>query len=55
MRKLRYYIAVLRWMWQHRTEKDCRQKWRRMDKDIARRKGAFYDPHQYTKNTGHCH
>lgn len=34
MKRIRYYLAVLRWMWRHRTEKDCRQKWRRMEREL---------------------
>jgi hypothetical protein len=24
--RIKYYIFVIRWIWRHRTEKDCRQK-----------------------------
>jgi len=31
--RIKYYIFVIRWIWQHRTEKDCRQKWKRMERE----------------------
>jgi hypothetical protein len=31
---LRYYFRIARWMWRHRTEKDCRQKWKRMEREL---------------------
>lgn len=31
---IRYYWRVARWMWKHRYEQNCRQKWRRMDREI---------------------
>lgn len=34
MSKLRYYIRVIRWLVNHRAEKNCRQKWRRMEREM---------------------
>jgi hypothetical protein len=34
MKRLKYYIAVARWMWTHRDDADCRAKWRRMSREI---------------------
>lgn len=31
---LKYYFLVARWMWKHRNERNCRQKWRRMEREI---------------------
>lgn len=31
--KFRYYKFTIKWMWQNRTWKDTRQKWKAMDKD----------------------
>lgn len=33
---LRDYLRCIRWMWQHRDEKDCRQKWRRVERSVKR-------------------
>lgn len=33
--KLRYYWRVIRWMYKHRAEPDNRQKWRRMQREVA--------------------
>ena len=32
--KLRYYWRVIRWMVRHRGESNCRQKWRRMEREL---------------------
>lgn len=38
MKKLRFYIAAIRWLWQNRTWKSCRQKWKAFDRamNVAR-------------------
>ena len=35
MKRIKYYWNVARWMWRHRTETDCRQKWRRMSRELG--------------------
>lgn len=32
--KLKYYIKLIRWLVKHRTEKNNRQKWRRMEREL---------------------
>ena len=32
---IKYYLKVIRWMWRHRTETKCRQKRRRMEREIG--------------------
>jgi len=32
---LAYYWRVLKWLVKHRSEADCRQKWRRMEREIG--------------------
>jgi hypothetical protein len=34
MEKLRYYFRIARWLYQHRNEQNCRQKWRRMEREM---------------------
>lgn len=31
---LAYYWRVLKWIVRHREEPNCRQKWRRMDREV---------------------
>lgn len=31
---LKYYYRVIRWLVKHRTEKNNRQKWRRMEREL---------------------
>ena len=31
---LKYYIRVIRWLVKHRAEKNNRQKWRRMEREM---------------------
>ena len=33
---IKYYWKVAKWMYQHRTEPDNRQKWRRMQREVGR-------------------
>lgn len=32
--KVKYFFRVVIWMYKHRSEYDCRQKWRRMEKEL---------------------
>ena len=32
---IRYYYHRIKWMWAHRDETNCRQKWRRMEKELS--------------------
>ena len=34
-RKLRFYRAAIKWLWQHRAEPNNRAKWRRMMREVA--------------------
>jgi hypothetical protein len=34
---IRFYWARLKWLYQHRAERDCRQKWKRMERELARK------------------
>lgn len=34
MKKVRFYIKRIRWLWNHRDEMDCNSKFRRMEYDI---------------------
>ena len=34
MKMLKYYMRCIKWVWQHRDERDCRQKWRRMSREV---------------------
>jgi hypothetical protein len=36
MSTLRYYWRVIRWLVQHRDERNCRQKWKRMEREIGK-------------------
>jgi hypothetical protein len=31
---LRYYIRIIRWLVRHRHERNCRQKYRRMEREL---------------------
>ena len=33
MKKIRYYLFAIRWLWKHRNWKDTRQKYKAMNKD----------------------
>lgn len=35
MKKLKYYIRVIRWLYVHRDEKNNRQKQRRFEKEVG--------------------
>lgn len=35
MEKFRYYLLIVKWAVKHRKEKNCRQKWHRMLKEVA--------------------
>lgn len=32
--RLKYYLAAIKWLWQHRTEPNNRHKWRRMMREV---------------------
>lgn len=34
MERIKYYIKVIKWMWEHREEPPNRAKWRRMLREI---------------------
>ena len=34
MNMIRKYYQIAKWIWNHRAETDCRQKWRRMDREL---------------------
>ena len=34
MATIKYYWRVIRWLYQHRNETNCRQKWRRMEREM---------------------
>jgi hypothetical protein len=34
MKKLGYLCRSLKWLWKHRNEKSCRQKWKRFARDV---------------------
>jgi hypothetical protein len=36
--KIRYFIRLIRWLYKHRAEQNCRQKWRRMERELNRNK-----------------
>ncbi len=31
---IKYYLRCIKWLWTHRDEANCRQKWRRMAREI---------------------
>ncbi len=33
---LKWYIDRLRWLWNHRTDKNNRAKWRRMERELGK-------------------
>lgn len=33
-KRIAYYFKVAKWLWQHRNEKPCRQKTRRMLREL---------------------
>jgi hypothetical protein len=33
---IKYYLRVIGWIWKNRDVKNCRQKWRRMERELAR-------------------
>lgn len=35
MSKIRYYAKAFRWLYEHRMERNCRQKWRRMMRELG--------------------
>lgn len=35
MKTLRYHIRIIRWLWKHRHEHNCRQKFRRMARELG--------------------
>lgn len=35
MKKIRYYLRMMRWVWVHRDEQNCRAKWRRMARELG--------------------
>lgn len=37
MKKIKYYLRCIRWLWKHRHQSDCRQKWRRMEREVLNR------------------
>lgn len=36
MKQIKYYYFCIRWLWQHRDERDCRQKYKRMERDYSK-------------------
>jgi len=32
--KIKRFFRIAIWMYKHRDEKDCRQKWRRMEREL---------------------
>jgi hypothetical protein len=32
-----YYWQCIKWLWKHRDEQNCRQKFRRMDRELNRK------------------
>ena len=35
MTQIKYYYQVFRWIIRHKKEKNCRQKWKRMDRELS--------------------
>jgi len=33
--EVKKYWRRIKWLWKHRHEKNCRQKWRRMDRELS--------------------
>lgn len=40
MKKMKYYLAALRWLWENRTWKSTRQKWKAFDKAMQSEKNV---------------
>lgn len=36
MSKIKFYMSCVRWLYMHRHESDCRQKFRRMEREVLR-------------------
>lgn len=36
MKKMKYYLAAIRWLWENRTWKSTRQKWKAFDMSCGR-------------------
>jgi hypothetical protein len=34
--KLGYLLRSLKWLWKHRSEKSCRQKWKRFAREVEK-------------------
>lgn len=35
-KKIRYYIAAVRWLWENHTWANTRQKWKAFDRDMKK-------------------
>lgn len=35
MKKIKYYLRIVRWMWKNRKQENNRQKWRRMMREVG--------------------
>lgn len=35
MKKIRYYLRCIKWLWKNRNQENNRQKWRRMMREVA--------------------
>lgn len=33
---IKYYFRCIKWLWQHRSERNNRQKYRRMDREVSK-------------------
>jgi hypothetical protein len=32
---IKYYLRCIKWLWKHRVEENCRQKWRRTEREVG--------------------
>jgi len=35
MALIKYYFNCMKWLWKHKDERNCRQKFRRMDSEVT--------------------
>ena len=35
MKLIKYYLKCIKWLWKHKNDRNCRQKFRRMDREIS--------------------
>lgn len=32
---IKYYFRRVKWLWAHRAERNCRAKWKRMERELG--------------------